>query len=53
MGLHQVLHVEFVRSSLAQIGHAEVKPLRVSVSIDVEGQLEVVFRLVSAKSSQP
>lgn len=51
MGLHEISHVEFVRSALAQIGHAEVKPLCVSVRVDVERQLEVVFRLVSAKAA--
>lgn len=51
MGLHEVLHVELVRPALAQIGHAEVKPLCVSVRVDVERQLEVVFRPVSAEAT--
>lgn len=51
MRLHEVLHVELVRSALAQISHAEVKPLRVSFRVDVERQLEIVLRLVSAEAA--
>lgn len=51
MGLHEVLQVELVGSTLAQVGHAEVKPLRVPVGVDVESQLEVVLGLVSAQEA--
>lgn len=41
--LHEVLHVELVRSALPEVGHPEVEPLRVSVRVDVERQVEVIL----------
>lgn len=41
--LHQVLHVELVWPALPQVRHPEVEPLRVSVGVDVERQVEVVL----------
>lgn len=50
--LEKILHVQLVAPGLLYIGHAKVEPLCVPIRIDVEGQLEVVLRLISGSMSK-